>query len=82
MKQQNIMGTIRNKSGLVRSRKSDLMHDYYAVNSVDGLALAIRKKVVSKRDYQFQNTLLKFVNLIHLKLKWKTLNWRLYWLIN
>jgi len=82
MKQQNIMGTIRNKSGLVTSMKTDLMHDYYAVNSIDGLALAIINKVVAKPNYLFQKTLFKFVNIINLKLEWATLNWRLYWLIN
>lgn len=75
------MGTIRNKSGLVTSRESDLMDDYYAVNSIDRQA-TIRKKVVSKPKYRFYKTLFKSINIINLKLKWTTLNWKLHWLIN
>lgn len=76
------MGTTRNKPGLVTSRKSDLMHDYYAVNSIDGMSLALRNKTVTKPKFWLHKSPFKLINIINLKLKWETLNWRFYWLMN
>lgn len=72
------MGTIRNISGFVTSKESDLLHDYYAVNSIDGMPLTLRKKTATKPKFWLYKSPFRLINIIKVKQKWNTLNWNRY----
>lgn len=68
------MGKIRNKRELIISNISDVVHNYYAVNSIDGRIMEIKQKVVRKFHQLRFSFHLAFLNTINLNLRWKILN--------